>query len=270
MPQAIINSYITTPGVLSPPLTDLILWFSADSGVTSGGSAPSDGSPVDLWTERVAGVANAAQATAAWQPTYRTAQINGYPVVRFDPTTITSNFSQHLQIPNANCPAEFAGIGTGEYSIFAVYRPANFTNQHYLLTKGPNPGGNTNSQIPVLQLQSTSGNIAIATGNNVAVSSSGPTAATWSRIGISRSQSGAAIYYYLDGVQYDSDSLLSGAGNNTEPCYMGARRDGDSLGDTGAAGMNGDLAEMLVYNFAYTDTASIAAVDAYFTSKYAL
>lgn len=269
MPQAILNSYISS-APLSPPLTDLILWFSADVGVTSGGGAPVDGSAVDLWTERVAGVANAAQATAAWQPTYRTAQINGLPVVRFDPAVITSNFTQHMRIPNADCPAEFAGIGTDEYSIFVVYRPVNFTNDHYLLSKGPNPGGNTNSQIPVLQLQNTTGRIQIATGSNVATSSSSPTAAAWNRIGLSRSESGGFMNYFLDGVQFDSDLLLSGAGDNTEPCLMGARRDGDSLGATGAAGMNGDLAEMLVYNFAYTDTASIADIDAYFTAKYAL
>lgn len=268
MPQAILNSHLQpATGPTAPDMADLILWFRSDTDVEAAGITPVDGGVVDFWGEKLSGVANAEQATAAWQPTYHTGQLNGHPAIRFNPTVITSNFSQHMRIANADLPAALSNIGVGEYSIFVVYKPANFTNTAYLFSKS---NLHTNSQIPVLQVQQTTGNIEMATGGNVISATSGPTVATWTAFGFSRSQSNAAIQYFMDGLLVDSDALFAGSGDNVQDLFVGARADGNTLGDAGAVGMAGDIAEILVYNFAYQTALSTANNFAYLAARYGL
>lgn len=77
------------PGTYLPPSSNgftpadidgLYAWFKADN-ITA-----SDGDAVTTWTDQSGAGNNVTQATGAAKPIYKTAQINGKPVVRFDGT----------------------------------------------------------------------------------------------------------------------------------------------------------------------------------------
>lgn len=67
------------PAFSPKDIAGLRLWLPADqiSGLV-------DADPVTTWPDKSADANNVAQATAAAKPTYRTAILNGKPVVRFD------------------------------------------------------------------------------------------------------------------------------------------------------------------------------------------
>jgi hypothetical protein len=78
-----------TPAWWSPPveawspadLAGLQLWLKADAIV-----GLADGDPVTTWEDSTANNVDVTQATGAAKPTYKTAILNGLPVVRFDGT----------------------------------------------------------------------------------------------------------------------------------------------------------------------------------------
>ena len=60
-------------------IAGLVLWLAADLGL-----ALSDGDPVVTWPDQSGNGNDVTQPVAAARPTFRTAVINGEPVVRFD------------------------------------------------------------------------------------------------------------------------------------------------------------------------------------------
>lgn len=77
--MTLINPYIFGSGVVADvPTTDLALHLRAST------IAQADGTAVSAWADQSVNGRNAAQATGANQPTYKTAILNGQDVVRFD------------------------------------------------------------------------------------------------------------------------------------------------------------------------------------------
>ena len=62
-----------------PKEDGLVLWLDAGKGITS----PVNGNPVSMWEDQSGNGNHAEQATASFQPTYITNELNGNPVVRF-------------------------------------------------------------------------------------------------------------------------------------------------------------------------------------------
>jgi hypothetical protein len=75
--------YKSGAGFNPDSVTGLKLWFKADSIVAA------DDDPVGTWTDSSTSAKNLTQATGSKQPLYKTAVLNGKPVVRFDGTDDT-------------------------------------------------------------------------------------------------------------------------------------------------------------------------------------
>lgn len=69
------------------PTTNLIAHYKSDAGLFTDTSATtpvaSDGDAVAAWVDQVSGI-KAVQSTSGARPTYKLAQVNGLPAVRFD------------------------------------------------------------------------------------------------------------------------------------------------------------------------------------------
>lgn len=72
---------------LTSPLgiTGCVLWLDASDATTINAGSPVDGDAVSLWIDKSNSSYDAAQATSDNQPVYKTAQMNGRSVIRFDP-----------------------------------------------------------------------------------------------------------------------------------------------------------------------------------------
>ena len=83
-------------------IANLSLWLKADqiTGLV-------DGDPVTTWSDQSGNGYDGTQATVAHKPTYKTAILNGLPVVRFDGS------DDHLEVNNAVGPVK-------EHTLFAV------------------------------------------------------------------------------------------------------------------------------------------------------
>lgn len=121
-----------TGGAFSPSdLTGLKLWLKADS------LALNDNDPVATWTDSSGLGNNATQVTAGFKPLFKTAILNGKPIVRCDavddgmssaavanrPYTIFLVASQPSQ-PGATTSRILAG-GSGLNTLIAIRRPNN-------------------------------------------------------------------------------------------------------------------------------------------------
>jgi len=80
-PWMLIPPIVGGGGSQVPPVANLSLWLKADA-ITG----LSDGDSVSSWADFSGNENDAAQATAAHQPVYKTGIINGKPVVRFAPS----------------------------------------------------------------------------------------------------------------------------------------------------------------------------------------
>lgn len=97
-------------GGFSPAdIADMALWFDA-GGITG----LVDGDPVATWSDDSGNARDLTQSTAARRPIYKTAIVNGHPVVRFD------GVDDYLITPQF--------LHTGAYSIFAVVKRTSGTS----------------------------------------------------------------------------------------------------------------------------------------------
>lgn len=95
------------PIVLPSAVTGLRAWWKADAIV-----GKNNGDAISSWVSSDSNAWDAAQATAAKQPTYRTNVKNGKPAVRFDGT-------DDLLVVTPNTPLTTANSG----AVFVVYQP---------------------------------------------------------------------------------------------------------------------------------------------------
>lgn len=101
----------TGPGGVGTSATNP-LWLKADAGT----STTTNGVALSAWTDQSGNANNAAQATAALQPLYKTNVINGMPAIQFDNTAGAN--ADVLVIPdNANLD------NTNGLTIFAITQP---------------------------------------------------------------------------------------------------------------------------------------------------
>lgn len=106
-------------GPFSPDeVTGLVLWLAADELVLS------DNDPVATWADQSVAANDATQGTGGAQPTFKTAQINSLPVVRFDGT------NDYLALD--------ANLDSQDFTYFAVIKHTS-ANQGILL--GHDNGG---------------------------------------------------------------------------------------------------------------------------------
>jgi hypothetical protein len=212
-------------GGFSPTdITGLKLWLKADSLVLS------DGDPVGTWADS-SGNGNDATASGGDKPTYKTAIVNGLPIVRFD-----AAFPNRMFFPT---------VTVSQFTIFVVYSVATFNTANYLV------GG---SGVGVFAGGGGGLGYGEYDGTFLRYATTQPTA-----IGLG-TFSNQHIYHDSIEATYASAQDLTGFALTS----VGIRAD-----LTGAAAHTGDIAEILVYDSALGST-DRGNVEAYLAAKYGL
>jgi hypothetical protein len=222
----------------------LRLWLRADliSGL-------SDGAAVATWPDDSGNARDAAQATAANQPTYRTNVVNGRPVVRFDGT------DDWMSTPS---------LTFGAFTAFYVYRAtAGLLAEHSasaVLNDGDyfHPPGGAHAHV-----RRGGGGGALQSSYDVS-----PNLAdnAWRLVTRRFDGSHAGHALYTNGTLQGKSTVYNSADPGTAAVSVALH-----LGARGGASLffAGDLAELLVYDAALS-TADREAVQAFLAAKYGL
>lgn len=227
-------------------ISGLALWLDASqiTGLV-------DGDPVPSWTD-LAGTNHAAQATSAARPVYKTSIVNSRPVVRFD------GVDDQLQTP------AFAFYTGGQYTLVAVTKLNAGTETRHVLNSDNN--GGTGPRIfqfrlagPDLQF------IGFSNNNNTNASDTQPATRTnWNVLsGIRRASN---VQAYTNGASNGATALSGTPTGNPRSIAIGNQV---IYGQAGNAYLSGDVAEVIVYNTALSDT-DHASVVAYLGDKYGI
>lgn len=231
------NNTTTTPDTIS----GLKLWLKADS------LGLSDGTAVSSWTDSSGTGNTATQATGANQPLYKTSIINGQPVVRFDGN------NDFMNTGTTGFPS-----GNSDLTMITVFKATASGGVVYAY------GANTNSTTPHISASSST-QINISTfGSNDLVTLpvsylSQPTIATFKYT----SSDGILRGYIRSPQVAASDSGIGAQNFSVAGGTVGAFVGGPNTF------LNGDVAEVIVYNSALSD-ANRNIVESYLATKYNL
>lgn len=214
------------------PTTGLKLWLRADQGVVSSGAQ------VSSWQDQSGNANHATMATASRQPSLITGALNGKPVLRFygDDSLLLS-----------------APVQPTSFTIFVVGKN-NKATESYSMILGPG-GSWPNNQ---LRWENGSQALFVGTGNNLPV--------TVSNIGNTR-------LYHLLSAGYNGSSMEVHRDGNFVSSHSFVTSGPWTLAQVGAwyssYFMQGDLAEIMVYDQALSSTDRIS-VESYLEGKYGL
>lgn len=186
----------------------------------------SDGDAVETWTDQSGLGNNLTQATAGNKPIYKTAILNGHPIIRFDGT------DDHFTLANV-----LSGASAGE--VFLVVKidndPPGNSNQSGLWNMD---GDGTN----ICHFPWTNGNIYEAWGRTTRVDTGNPTPslASWRLYNVS--SAAGAFTTRIDGTQHYTTA------SSTFSSFSGTPYFGRSNAISGNAYLDGDVAELIIYN----------------------
>lgn len=239
---------------LIPP-SGLAVWLDAQD-VDGDGSAlnnPTDGTAVGTWVDKASlqGTQSAVQTTGTLQPLYYSNVLNGQAAIRFDG-------SDYLAAPD---------VALGPFTYFSVFKATTQYNMIY--ERGTNAAQN-NGEFLYTDIDESVGiyRDTKRSGKNAT--------AGWGNTGEflltenSFSGTNASNVLFVNGGQValsNPGSLVDdpGTGVVTDTLYVGQR-----AGTAGAGwGLNGDFAELLVFNRVLTD-AERNTVGSYLADKYGL
>src|SRR5665213_722756 len=271
--SAPVNVIITGATPALPPNTSALgVWLEANAGVMADNSGD-----VTNWVDQSGNGNNATQVTPSQAPTLATNVANGQPVLRFN------GASQFLQVPDG-VTASFAT----NFSTFAVARFNDFPSFHNQVIWAKTSSGAaapvdwsfTNTGVASLRYGfcNCNGNAAIV--NNTGASqvylgagpgsTAGPVTGTavlqgqFVDFGFSITNNGTAnlVSNFFDFTTAGTGNLTASPASLGEPMQIGQR-------DDDATQLNGDLAEILIYNQPLSATDRSNAV-AYLNGKYGI
>lgn len=228
------------------------LWLDASDSATlydatTGGSLVAADGTVARWEDKSGNARHATQATLGYRPLRKTAVQNGKDILRF--TSATFN---HFVLPNF-----LSGVaGTAIYVFKNVSDP---------------PGGEGESGAPLTDFGSDSnanhmpwvdGNIYDDFGSTVRKTVGNPTPSFTSTKLVSQISVINDWRFYIDGSLFYS-TVTNTVGWGTTPLI------GKTFGGSGSYNFWGDIAEVLVFPTALSDT-DRAAVEAYLSAKWGI
>lgn len=234
------------PGGVGSSATNKI-WYDANS------LGLANNAPVSSWTDVSGNAQHASQATLSYRPLYKTNQLNGFPTVRFDGS------NDHLQ------KAAASGVSNQPITWFIIGKFNNLATSQAMLHFSHN--GTSNHKNLRFTVNYNSGSTQRINSGNLNTSGGGTpsnfTYNTATKI-MSTLISNTTINTYTNGTQTGTNTgtFLSPVGANLF-VTLGRRA---FLNDMP---LNGDLAEVIVYNYELTGTQRIL-VENYLSSKYAL
>lgn len=222
-------------------LPNLALWLKADA-ITG----LADGAAVATWNDSSSNARNATQATGGAQPIYRTALLNGKPVVRFDGVDdflATGEFQQ-----------------TEQWTAFAVAlkAPGVDTPTVASTAKAVTPHGKLIRFNGDVEVMSFAYNVAGAS------TSDSQDALPTSFLIVSALRTTSAIQVWADGISAGETVALGTPASPVARVVVGAD-DGVAVGNF----LNGDIAEVVYYSSPLSTT-DRDKVEAYLGDKYGL
>ncbi|KRF44162.1 discoidin domain-containing protein [Paenibacillus sp. Soil787] len=224
------------PITFTPPATsNLKLWLKADTGVVADVNGK-----VSSWSDQ-SGVANhSVQATSGYQPTLVSNVVNGNPVIRFDGV-------------NDNLLSSGVTGSMNTSTVIFVLKPQAVTNYNQSIGAAGGWGQ--------FQFHTTStGQVYVGTSASSRITpTDGPgantlVANTWSKFAYVLNNGSAKLF--KNGVQLASKTISNPASWT-----------GFTLGNNGSNTINGDIAEVIVYNSALSDT-DRQSIETYLQTKY--
>ena len=252
--SAQVNTQTGAPAAFSPlDLGGAVLWLRADTL-----TGLPDGAAVAAWGDMSGAGNNVTQGTAAQQPTYRANVISGKPVVRFDGGDVLSGAT------NLNL--------TAGLSIFFVSKNRVRKNYNGIFRLGPDTTITGSSVLELFYQAGTtdagSGNAYYLT-NRASVSSyvhDNDAAPAVNQFYLGEViATPAAATQYLNGAARAVDGA---GGSNFVPALASVPHVGIGYADPGGY-LDGDLAELIVYNSALTSF-NRRQVEDYLLQKYGL
>ena len=244
-------AFLLQQGMVVPQSPDTIanlkLWLKADS---LDGTA--DGTPIGIWNDSSSNGFSVSQATSAYQPVFKTNQVNGKPVLRFDGT--------HMSMKGA-----FTGSITDK-TMFVVVRLATLTPGSAGCDPVSIQTGASGSFDAIVYSEYTQkrwhNGSDYFTRTPATVSPTDETSTSPLLIAI-RSTTSSYILY-RNGSQLQSTASYSPITFNAGDFVIGQRLSGTTNGYH-----NGDIAEILIYNRALTSAERLQVED-YLNKKYGL
>ncbi len=226
-------------------IPDLSVWLKADA-ITG----LNDGDAVTTWNDSSASANNVTEATTSQKPLYKTAIVNGLPVVRFDGT-------DDVLVASVNV----FDLASG-YTIFAVISFSTLNDGTLLSTANFVTGDN--GELIRVRNDTSQGELRIFSGGSSFDTSTNsvPTGTSLLTV-VNSSVSGggsAALNTYRNGTSILS-TTASRSTTNTHNLTVGR------VEELFGTSFNGDIAEIIIYNSVLSDTARIA-VEGYLASKY--
>jgi hypothetical protein len=244
-----VSSTVTTaniqsdPDTLPVPRTSLQLWLKGDFGTVLSGSN------ITQWSD-LSGVApsnNATQATSASQATLVSSALNGYPSASFNGT------SRNYALVN-----QFTDLTTG-FSIFAVIKPVGTATKTLFATSNAGPSNLVSLETVNTQVRLNAYNA--TTASNVITPTSSITVGKFQLVDAVHNGAASAS------ISVNGESKISGTVQN----LVNVSRTQNVLGanNTVSTFWNGEVAELLVYGRAVTETER-KNIQAYLFNRYQL
>ena len=224
----------------------LQLWLKPE-GLTN--TVASD--PIVFWTDSSPGAYHATNTTGTQRPTYSTNALNGYSVAHFTGDGLVSANLNWLQspLPFNSAYTNFTAIIVYKTTIPAVVNPrCQLIHQ---------VGGFANLYIPV---SASTTNIKSDAGN-FATAGAPITTGTWKIATVV--EDATSVKIYENGVLLESKGIGTVVANSGGGWVVGARQDKTRFG------LNGDVAEVLVYS-TNLDNTSRSSTESYLATKYGL
>ena len=237
----------------NPVLTGLKVWLKAGAGVTTNFSGG-----ITTWTDQSGNGNDAVQASDTFAPLVVANAVNGKPVLRFNGIAPSA---QYLEVSDAG-----TAFLTNDFSTFALARfvgsyPALRQNVWSKCSDAGSAGPvdwwfNTPNGEP-FGYRGDGVNFAGVGGGTV-----GPTLGLYSVLGMEVTGVDGVMSHYLGFAGNGSSVALTNTANAGSPLRIGRRADNGTQ-------INGDIAEILIYNQALTGT-DRTNVTAYLYGKYNL
>lgn len=223
----------------SPPdIADLKAWWKADS------LSLSDGDPVSSWVDSSGGGFTITQGTAGFRPVYKTSQINGKPIVRFDGTDdlLKRTMAACLFDPGDDCifflVFKPTGASTGTAGLIAQDEGAGDFDK-FLVGRNTN-GGPQGDKIDFIVSSTTGGTAFLSSSTTYPVGSYYAVAATKK----------VSTHTFVKAGVADGSLVASAVFPTTTADLTVGFSENDGVGGSGYFG--GDIAEIIIYNRALT------------------
>jgi hypothetical protein len=233
-------TYELDPSTLAIPRTGLALWLRADSLVST-----TSGSNVTSWGDSSASLNTASQSVTANQPVLVANAVNGLPAVNF-------TGSKFLQLP-----AGMANFTSGA-SLFVLMSPTSVTAGARVLDLG---NGATSDNLQLQLTSSTGAALYVYTGATAS------NVTSTSAISLGRFQLLEAIHNGSASASIFTNGLLGAQGTVNNITNILRNNNYVGQGSAGGNSLNGQIAELILFNRAVTESEQ-ATIEGYFLQRY--